>query len=68
MFQANFAKWEPWHGKFGFHYPWDKYLRIGEILRELSATIICLRGCVESPKQVSDSHNCYSGNDTGMSL
>lgn len=50
---ANFAKWEPWHGKFGFHYPWEKYLRIGEVLRELSATIICLKGCVESPKQPS---------------
>ncbi|KAL1832853.1 hypothetical protein ACET3Z_002504 [Daucus carota] len=50
---ANFAKWEPWHGKFGFHYPWEKYLRIGEALRDLSATIICLKGCVESPKQPS---------------
>lgn len=59
LFQANFAKWEPRHGKFGFHYPWEKYLHIGEALRDLSATIICLKGCVESPKQVSDTQIPY---------
>lgn len=48
---ANNAKWEPWHGKFGLHYPWDKYLEIGEHLRDVSAAIICLRGCLQSPKQ-----------------
>lgn len=50
---ANFAKWEPWHGKFGLNYPWEKYLRIGEVLRELAATILSLKGCVQSPKQPS---------------
>ena len=50
--QANHAKWEPWHGKFGLYYPWDKYLEIGEHLRELAATIISLKGCLQSPKQV----------------
>ncbi|XP_042007113.1 aluminum-activated malate transporter 13-like [Salvia splendens] len=48
---ANHAKWEPWHGKFGLYYPWDKYLEIGEHLRELAATIISLKGCLQSPKQ-----------------
>ncbi|KAL8530661.1 hypothetical protein ACS0TY_007627 [Phlomoides rotata] len=48
---ANFAKWEPWHGKFGLHYPWDKYLEIGEHLRELATTILSLKGCLQSPKQ-----------------
>ncbi|KAL2510655.1 Aluminum-activated malate transporter 12 [Abeliophyllum distichum] len=50
---ANFAKWEPWHGKFGFAYPWEKYIEIGEILREVAATIIALKGCAQSPKQPS---------------
>lgn len=52
IWKAKFAKWEPWHGKFGLSYPWDMYLEIGEILRELAATAIALKGCLQSPKQV----------------
>ncbi|XP_035548663.1 aluminum-activated malate transporter 2-like [Juglans regia] len=48
---ANFAKWEPWHGKFGLYYPWIKYLQIGEHLRELAATILSLKGCLQSQRQ-----------------
>ncbi|KAI3439438.1 uncharacterized protein J3R85_004866 [Psidium guajava] len=48
---ANFAKWEPWHGKFGPCYPWDKYLQIGELLRELAATIASLEVCIQSSRQ-----------------
>jgi hypothetical protein len=51
-FQANFAKWEPWHGKFGLSYPWGKYLQIGEHLREIAATILSLKGSLQSPRQV----------------
>ncbi|KAK2363640.1 aluminum activated malate transporter family protein [Trifolium repens] len=47
---ANFAKWEPWHGKFGFSYPWEKYLRIGEVLRELAALILALERCLQASK------------------
>ncbi|VFQ82233.1 unnamed protein product [Cuscuta campestris] len=43
---ANFAKWEPWHGKFGFSYPWDKYMEIGEALREVAAIVISLKACI----------------------
>ncbi|KAF9605502.1 hypothetical protein IFM89_017521 [Coptis chinensis] len=50
---ANFAKWEPWHGKFGFNHPWDKYLYIGDLLRELATSIISLKGCLQSPPQPS---------------
>ncbi|OVA05503.1 Aluminum-activated malate transporter [Macleaya cordata] len=49
----NFARWEPWHGKFGFYHPWDKYLQIGELLRELAATTLSLKGCLRSPRQPS---------------
>ncbi|XP_075524415.1 aluminum-activated malate transporter 12-like isoform X2 [Primulina tabacum] len=48
---ANFAKWEPWHGKFGLNYPWNKYLEIGEYLRELGALVLSLQQCIQSPKQ-----------------
>ncbi|XP_073226005.1 aluminum-activated malate transporter 2-like isoform X2 [Cicer arietinum] len=26
---ANFARWEPGHGKFKFRHPWNQYLKIG---------------------------------------
>ncbi|BAT95608.1 hypothetical protein LR48_Vigan02g116100 [Vigna angularis] len=45
---ANFAKWEPWRGKFGFFYPWEKYLKIGDVLRELAAIILALGGCLQA--------------------
>ncbi|KAL0435756.1 UNVERIFIED_CONTAM: Aluminum-activated malate transporter 12 [Sesamum radiatum] len=50
---ANNAKWEPWHGKFGFYYPWEQYLVVGEHLRELAATLLSLKACLQSPKQPS---------------
>jgi len=52
MFQANFAKWEPWHGKFGFFYPWEKYLKIGDVLRELAAITLALGGCFQASETV----------------
>ncbi|KAK2996657.1 hypothetical protein RJ639_026225 [Escallonia herrerae] len=51
--QANFARWEPWHGKFGLSYPWEKYLQIGEVTRELASTILSLKGCLQSSRQPS---------------
>ncbi|EXB39361.1 Aluminum-activated malate transporter 13 [Morus notabilis] len=50
---ANFAKWEPWHGKFGLYYPWGKYLKLGELLRELAASLVSLKHCLQSPRQPS---------------
>ncbi|XP_057473816.1 aluminum-activated malate transporter 13-like [Actinidia eriantha] len=50
---ANFARWEPWHGKFGISYPWGKYLQTGDVLRELATSIISLKGCLQSPRQPS---------------
>ncbi|KAJ0808333.1 putative aluminum-activated malate transporter [Helianthus annuus] len=50
---ANFARWEPWHGRFGFYYPWDKYLKLGELLRELASIIMSLQECLGSPLQPS---------------
>ncbi|GLT52736.1 hypothetical protein SLA2020_260580 [Shorea laevis] len=49
-----FAKWEPWHRKFGFSYPWEKYLKIGDVLRDLAATILSLQGCLQSPIMCSE--------------
>ncbi|OVA05770.1 Aluminum-activated malate transporter [Macleaya cordata] len=57
---ANFARWEPWHGKFGFYYPWDKYLHIGELLRELAASILSLKGSFQPPQQACEAF--FGGN------
>ncbi|XVE77768.1 hypothetical protein DITRI_Ditri13aG0089500 [Diplodiscus trichospermus] len=51
---VNFARWEPWHGKFGFSYPWGKYLKIGEDLRDLATTILSLKGCIRTPRESSE--------------
>ncbi|XVF32596.1 hypothetical protein REPUB_Repub17cG0095900 [Reevesia pubescens] len=51
---VNFARWEPWHGKFGFSYPWPKYLKIGEDLRDLATTILPLKACLRSHTQSSE--------------
>ncbi|KAL3725541.1 hypothetical protein ACJRO7_030552 [Eucalyptus globulus] len=48
---ALFAKCEWWNWKFGLSYPWDKYLKIGEFLRELAATIVALEVCIKSSRQ-----------------
>ncbi|KAK7396365.1 hypothetical protein VNO78_17310 [Psophocarpus tetragonolobus] len=48
---VNFAKWEPWHGKFGYSYPWGRYLKIGEVLRELAAFILAVGRCLETSKE-----------------
>lgn len=50
--QANFARWEPWHGKFRLSYPWKKYLKIGEVLRDMAANVLSVKGCLQSPRQV----------------
>ncbi|KAI7752370.1 hypothetical protein M8C21_032633 [Ambrosia artemisiifolia] len=50
---ANFARWEPWHGKFGLYYPWKKYIQIGERIRELASIILSMQECVKSPLQPS---------------
>nr|XP_043612296.1 aluminum-activated malate transporter 13-like [Erigeron canadensis] len=50
---ANFAKWEPWHGRFGLHYPWGKYMQVGELVRELASIILSMQECLESSLQPS---------------
>ncbi|KAG5150496.1 hypothetical protein JHK84_026968 [Glycine max] len=42
----------PWHGNFGFFYPWEEYLKIGEVLRELAAIILALGGCLQASTTV----------------
>ncbi|GFP82676.1 aluminum-activated malate transporter 8 [Phtheirospermum japonicum] len=41
---ANFAWWEPPHGRFKFRHPWKQYLKIGAVVRECACLIEALNG------------------------
>jgi hypothetical protein len=51
-FQANFAAWEPGHGRFPFRHPWKLYLKVGTLARECAYRIEALNGCLNADIQV----------------
>jgi len=51
-FQANFAAWEPGHGRFPFGHPWKLYLKVGTLARECAYRIEALNGCLNADIQV----------------
>nr|XP_043638727.1 aluminum-activated malate transporter 10 [Erigeron canadensis] len=52
---ANFARWEPAHGRFNFRHPWKKYLKVGASSRSCAYCIETLKSCLDSRSQVPDS-------------
>ncbi|PWA37781.1 aluminum-activated malate transporter [Artemisia annua] len=44
---ANFAWWEPGHGKFPFGHPWKQYLKIGVLTRQCAYHIEALNGYLD---------------------
>ncbi|KAL5132066.1 Aluminum-activated malate transporter 2 [Glycine soja] len=48
--QANFARWEPCHGRFRFRHPWQQYLKIGNLSRQCAYRIDALNGFLNSAK------------------
>ncbi|MCD7446540.1 hypothetical protein HAX54_009223 [Datura stramonium] len=48
---ANFAKWEPRHGKFRYRHPWAQYLEIGGIARDCAYRIHALNAYLNSETQ-----------------
>ncbi|XP_059442058.1 aluminum-activated malate transporter 10-like [Corylus avellana] len=51
---ANFATWEPAHGRFNFRHPWKQYIKIGESMRSCAYCIDALNGCINSENQPSE--------------
>ncbi|XP_019186022.1 PREDICTED: aluminum-activated malate transporter 10-like [Ipomoea nil] len=49
---ANFAVWEPGHGRFNFRHPWKQYLKIGASMRACAYCIETLHGSINSSAQV----------------
>ncbi|CAN1766037.1 Aluminum-activated malate transporter 13 [Linum perenne] len=48
---VNSARWEPWHGKFGLSYPWERYKQTGHLLNDVASSILSLKLCLKSPRQ-----------------
>ncbi|XP_078167076.1 aluminum activated malate transporter family protein [Carex rostrata] len=53
--QANLARWEPRHGRFGFRHPWSEYLKVGISMRYTAYCIEALNGCINSEIQAPNS-------------
>lgn len=51
--QANLARWEPAHGRFGFRHPWSQYQKVGTAMRYCAYCIEALSGCINSEIQVT---------------
>ncbi|KAG6595153.1 Aluminum-activated malate transporter 8, partial [Cucurbita argyrosperma subsp. argyrosperma] len=49
---ANFASWEPRHGKFSFRHPWKQYLKIGSLTRQCAYQIESLNGYINVPTDI----------------
>ncbi|KAK2370120.1 aluminum activated malate transporter family protein [Trifolium repens] len=53
---TNFARWEPCHGRFGYHYPWQQYQKIGNLSRQCAYRIDALNGFLnnisKTPKEI----------------
>ncbi|KAJ0427530.1 putative aluminum-activated malate transporter [Helianthus annuus] len=50
---ANFARWEPAHGRFNFRHPWKNYLKIGMSTRNCAYCIETLTSCLTSKNKVN---------------
>ncbi|KAK4286309.1 hypothetical protein QN277_002880 [Acacia crassicarpa] len=50
---ANFARWEPGHGRFKFRHPWDKYLKVGTLTRQCAYRMEALNAQLNSNLQAS---------------
>ncbi|XP_031273737.1 aluminum-activated malate transporter 2-like [Pistacia vera] len=55
---ANFARWEPGHGKFKFRHPWKNYLMIGSVTRQCAYKIEALNDCLHSETQTPQEIRC----------
>ncbi|KAF3439469.1 hypothetical protein FNV43_RR17747 [Rhamnella rubrinervis] len=49
---ANFARWEPGHGRFQFRHPWMQYLKVGTLTRQCAYRIEALHSRLVADIQV----------------
>ncbi|XP_021730405.1 aluminum-activated malate transporter 2-like [Chenopodium quinoa] len=48
---ANFARWEPGHGRFRYHHPWNQYLKLGGLVRQCAYRIDALNAYFDPQTQ-----------------
>ncbi|KAL2920697.1 Aluminum-activated malate transporter 2 [Bienertia sinuspersici] len=49
---ANFARWEPGHGQFGYHHPWKQYIKLGSLIRQCAYRVDALSAYFKPHLQV----------------
>ncbi|KAM0830766.1 hypothetical protein ACQ4PT_066006 [Festuca glaucescens] len=52
--QANLARWEPAHGRFGFRHPYAQYKSVGAAMRHCAYCVEALSGCARSEIQAPE--------------
>ncbi|GJN21827.1 hypothetical protein PR202_gb09343 [Eleusine coracana subsp. coracana] len=52
--QANLARWEPAHGKFGFRHPYAQYAKVGAAMRACAYCVEALSSCAGAEVQAPD--------------
>lgn len=52
--QANLARWEPAHGKFGFRHPYGQYAKLGAAMRHCAYCVETLNSCVGADVQAPE--------------
>ncbi|KAM6595774.1 hypothetical protein CsatA_006298 [Cannabis sativa] len=50
---ANFARWEPGHGRFKFRHPWKQYLKVATLTRQCAYRIEALHGHLNTDPKAS---------------
>ncbi|XP_034568478.1 aluminum-activated malate transporter 10 [Setaria viridis] len=46
--QANLARWEPAHGRFGFRHPYEQYGKVGDAMRACACCVEALSSCASA--------------------
>nr|GLL32410.1 aluminum-activated malate transporter 2-like [Ipomoea trifida] len=66
---ANFARWEPGHGRFKFRHPWKQYLKVGTLTRQCACRVEALNGYLNSKIQgPGEMRRIMKGTCTKMSM
>ncbi|XP_048435411.1 aluminum-activated malate transporter 12-like [Pyrus x bretschneideri] len=53
---ALHASWEPRHSRHCYRFPWQRYVKLGNVLRHFGYTVVALHGCIgteiQTPRSV----------------
>ncbi|KAK4363361.1 hypothetical protein RND71_018602 [Anisodus tanguticus] len=52
---ALYASWEPRHSRHCYRFPWQQYVKLGNVLRHFGYTIVALHGCLQTEIQTDTS-------------